>query len=254
MLSVLTISYACDHKAQLQREILRISRRFHALLSEKTTDSTYHPLILCIRNACWANLPILIILPADCGGFFWHFYKSNGNLPSSAPAEVAWAGRSLWCASASWDSPALCACAHTHIQHSQIEGKIHLLKAGMQGLHSSVMTALMCYNTESLKSGIRRDPQCIFGGAALIPEVPVPMGSEKGAPFRTTPRTQPGTGEGTQVALHVWTPLSTLPERTNHEVKFVHSSWPGTWCMLICISYFFGYFIFLSRKDCECSG
>lgn len=167
MLLVLTISYACDHKAQLQREILRISRRFHALLSEKTTDSTYHPLILCIRNACWANLPILIILPADCGGFFWHFYKSNGNLPSSAPAEVAWAGRSLWCASASWDSPALCACAHTHIQHSQIEGKIHLLKAGMQGLHSSVMTALMCYNTESLKSGVRRDPQWIFGGAAL---------------------------------------------------------------------------------------
>lgn len=175
-------------------------------------------------------------------GFFWHFYKSNGNLPSSAPAEVAWAGGSLWCASDSWDSPTLCACAH--IQHFQIEGKIHLLKAGMQGLHSSVMSALI----ESFKSGLRRDPQSIFEGAALIPEVPIPVGSEKGAHFSTTPRTQPGTVEGTQVALHFWAPLPTLPSRTNHIIKFVHSSWPRTRCMLFRISYFFGLLVSLNQK------
>lgn len=88
----------------------------------------------------------------------------------------------------------------------------------------------------------------IFDGASLIPEMPVAMGGEEGALFSITPRPQTGNGERTQVALHVWAPLSTLPGRTNHIIKFVHSSWPGTWCMLICISYFFRLFGFFNEK------
>lgn len=33
--------------------------------------------------------------PSRLWRFFWHFYKSNGNLHSPAPAQAAWGGKSL---------------------------------------------------------------------------------------------------------------------------------------------------------------
>lgn len=157
-----------DHKTQLQREILRIPRRIHALLSGKNTDSSYHPLIRCIISACCANLPSLIILPADYGGWGWHFYKSNGNHSRPIPAEAAWGRKSLWCASDSRGSPYLAfTCTNprpsftpTHRRKNPQAKDLHARAAFPGDVRINALK-----DCESLKSGGRKDPQSIFDGA-----------------------------------------------------------------------------------------
>lgn len=145
-----------DHKTQLQRDFLRVSRRIHVLLSEKTTDSTYHTLVLCIISACWANLPSLIILPADCGFFL-------------ALLQVWWKPQQT--------------CIHPHPSAASTDqrgnAQVKALHAG--AAFSSYIWIDVLKKCGSPHSGDKSDPQSSFTGASPS-QVPVEMWSKKGAP------------------------------------------------------------------------
>lgn len=109
--------------------------------------------------------------PSRLRDFFWHFYKSNGNHSRPTSAEAAWRRKSLQCASDIRSNLYLvCMFLHpcpslapTEQRENQQAKALHAGAA----FPSDVRTDVLKYSYLP-KSGGKRDPQSIFGGAEWV--------------------------------------------------------------------------------------
>lgn len=109
--------------------------------------------------------------PSRLRGFFWHFYKSNGNHSRPTSAEAAWRRKSLQCASdIRSDLYLVCIFLHPRPSLAPTEQRENqqakALHAGA-AFPSDVRTDVLKYSCLPKSSG-KRDPQSIFGGAEWV--------------------------------------------------------------------------------------
>lgn len=167
-------------------------------------------------------------------GFFWHFYKSDGN--HSRPAYI-----------------------HTPALLQQTKGETHKLKPCMQGLHSPAISELMSWKSVGHLTLVTR---VILKVVLLVPVLARCQlkceARRELLPVLTRPQTT--AGDWAAGSMRSLLP-STLPGRTTHIIKFAHSSWCSTWWIIIHISYFYWHFFpsFLrslsaspSSQECIC--